>query len=332
MLIPLEVDVPEERWPVVNWFIIGACVVIFGFEMLCFAADDFSLFEPFVLDGFGLTGMFGHMWLHGGIMHLIGNMVFLWIFGNAVCAKLGNIRFLLFYLAVGLISGSAHVIFGGERAIGASGAINGVVGIFLVFFPANAITCGFIWWLIPPIYTTFTLSSYWMILFWLTFDIWGAFSGIESGTAYWAHVGGFAGGFGLGVLMLKMGWVEMERYEESLLSMLGMDRKMVAVKAKDAGLEAKKVEDKNSAYQEAREARLKRERERWKREAAEAARAKAERAAEQVQRAKAGGGVIKFACKCGRVIRVKGELAGRKGRCPECGGTVIVPGGRQAAR
>ena len=71
---------------------------------------------------------------------------------------------------------------------------------------------------------TFSVSGIWMILLWFVFDIWGAVSGGQ-GVAYFAHIGGFAAGFGLAVLMLKVKWVEMERDEKSLLQMLGLDKK-----------------------------------------------------------------------------------------------------------
>ena len=85
-------------------------------------------------------------------------------------------------------------MFTGGNAIGASGAINGIVGMYLVFFPINEITCYFVFLLLPRLIKEFSLSSIWMILFWLAFDIWGAMRG-GGQVAYFAHLGGFAGGF-----------------------------------------------------------------------------------------------------------------------------------------
>jgi membrane associated rhomboid family serine protease len=174
--------------------------------------------RPFILTGWTLKGFFGHIWLHGGILHLLGNMLFLWIFGNAVCAKIGNFKYLPIYIGLGLVAGLSQLVFSGQGSLGASGAINGIVGMYLVFFPTNEITCYFfIPFLIRP--KEFCLSSYWMVLFWLAFDIWGAMSG-GGEIAYFAHLGGFVGGVILAILMLKLKIVKMERYEKSLLQLI----------------------------------------------------------------------------------------------------------------
>jgi membrane associated rhomboid family serine protease len=178
--------------------------------------------RPFILNGWKITGLLGYIWLHGGILHLLGNMLFLWIFGNAVCAKIGNFRYLPTYIGLGFIAGISQVIFAGGSGIGASGAINGIMGMFLVFFPQNEIACYFIFFfplLIRPYCKELCMSSYWMILFWLAFDIWGVIKG-GGRVAYFAHVGGFAAGFCIAVLMLKLKMVTMERYEKSLLQII----------------------------------------------------------------------------------------------------------------
>jgi membrane associated rhomboid family serine protease len=174
-------------------------------------------FEAFLLDGWDPSSLFGHMFLHGGFLHLLGNMLFLWIFGNAVCAKVGNISFPFIYLFLGFCAAVVHLVADGSPAVGASGAINGVVGMFLVWYPLNSISCFYLWGFIPMLGTAFSISSCWMILFWLVFDIWGAAS-TGGSTAYWAHIGGFAVGFALAVALLKIGLVEMEEDEKSLLA------------------------------------------------------------------------------------------------------------------
>ncbi len=177
-----------------------------------------------VLKSWNIQGLFGHMWLHGGIIHLLGNLLFLWIFGNAVCAKIGNLKFVPIYIGLGLIAAVTHLIFVGEPMIGASGAIFGIVGMFLVFFPQNDITCYWIlWFLFIFRRIEFTISSYWMILFWFAFDLIGAiyFSSATGGVAYFAHVGGFLAGAALAIVLLKTGLVVMEpRYEKSLLQLI----------------------------------------------------------------------------------------------------------------
>ncbi len=213
MIIPYEVDVPMSRWPYTNFALIGITIISF---LLQFSLNEEQLMS-YVLYGWSVKGMICHMFLHGGWMHLIGNMIFLWVFGNAVCAKVGNGIYLVIYLALGLTAAAGHNIFQGGAAVGASGVINGIVGLFLILYPLNNISCIILFGFRGG---SFTLSSFWMILFWLAFDIWGAQTGVGN-TAYFAHLGGFVGGFGLGVAMLLFGIIKMDRDEKSLLQVFG---------------------------------------------------------------------------------------------------------------
>lgn len=227
-IFPWQVDVPQDRWPIMNWLIILVTVGIFVLQVseameiasATHSPDDAQVTQAvtstMVLDGWRLRGLFGYMWLHGGLLHLFGNMWFLWLFGNAVCAKIGNLRYLLLYVTLGVVAGMAHLTLSGGSAVGASGAINGIVGVYLVLFFENAITCYyFVWILLLFLFRQFTVSSYWMILFWLAFDIWGAARG-GSGVAYFAHLGGFGAGFAVTLYLCRKGWITMERYEKSL--------------------------------------------------------------------------------------------------------------------
>ena len=172
-LVPYAVDVPFDRRPVTNWLLVISVIVAFIFQFAAFNGGDLEeTFGKYVLNGWQWQGLIGHMWLHGGPIHLGGNMLFLWIFGNAVCAKVGNLKYLPIYLAVGLGAAAGHLLLNGGPAIGASGAINGIVGMFLVFFWQNEMDCVFfILVFLRPIYKTFSVSSYWMIGLWLAFDI-----------------------------------------------------------------------------------------------------------------------------------------------------------------
>jgi len=219
LFIPYAVDVPFDHRPVVNWLVFAGVILAFILQV---GATEEQI-SPFVLNGWAIRGLFGHSWLHAGIIHLIGNLIFLWLFGNAVCSKIGNIFYLPMYLGLGLLAGISHLIFVGGPAVGASGAINGIVGMYLVFFPENSISCFFFLFFRP---VTFSISGYWMILLWFVFDVWGAVGGGEC-VAYFAHIGGFVAGFGLAVLMLSTKWVVMERGEKSLLQMLGWGRREI---------------------------------------------------------------------------------------------------------
>jgi membrane associated rhomboid family serine protease len=167
-----------------------------------------------VLEGWKPLGLIGHPFLHGGLLHLVFNMLYLWIFGNAVCEKIGSLAFAAVYFATGIFAGAVHTLLDGSPAIGASGAINGVVGFYLVLHPINRINC-FYWWFFKA--GTFDIAGFWLILLWFVMDAIGAFGGAGGQIAYWAHVGGFVSGFALGVMFLKLGWARMESYDNPTL-------------------------------------------------------------------------------------------------------------------
>jgi membrane associated rhomboid family serine protease len=214
LLAPYQVDVPMSRWPIANFVIIGLTSLMF----LAMVGGSMTLedIQALALMRGNPAGLIGHTLVHGGWLHLIGNMLFLWCFGNAVCAKVGNVAYPLVYVLLGAIAGYFHMVIDGRPAIGASGAINGIVGMYLVFYPQNDVSC--FWWIIFRA-GTFSISSMWMILLWLAFDIWGAADGTGN-VAYWAHLAGFFSGFGIASLILHAGWVEMRETERSIYDWL----------------------------------------------------------------------------------------------------------------
>src|SRR5262245_52643120 len=122
MFIPYHVDVPMERMPIANWVIIGVTTIAF----FVFAADTA---DPVFLESSSVRwGL--HLLMHGDFVHLFGNMLFLFLFGNAICAKAGNVLFPVLYLLLGWIAIAVHILVDGRPAIGASGAINGIVGMY----------------------------------------------------------------------------------------------------------------------------------------------------------------------------------------------------------
>ncbi len=210
MIIPYHVDVPMARVPVANFAIIGVtCVAHF-----VFLANDVEITgrlasEPWVLWG-------GHLLIHGDFFHLIGNMIFLWVFGNAVCAKVGNAVYPAVYYALGIAAALTHMLIDGRPGIGASGAINGIVGMFLVWYALNEISC---FCLFGVYFGTIAVSSFWMILLWFAFDILGAAMGGDM-IGYWAHLGGFGAGIIMAALLMSLGAVQMEPDERSLFDIL----------------------------------------------------------------------------------------------------------------
>lgn len=201
-----------ERWPISNFVIIAlTCLTFIGQHYV-----DPQVLKLFVLDGWNPLGLLGNVFLHGGIGHLVGNMVFLWVFGNAVCAKLGNGRYLAVYFGFEFISSLVHLLFDGRPAIGASGAINGIIGMFLIFYPLNSVTMLLIFIIR---YFTFTISSIYLICFWFVFDVWGALSG-GGFIAYFSHLGGFAGGVALACWLLKKEIIQPAETELTLLQFI----------------------------------------------------------------------------------------------------------------
>lgn len=213
ILVPLEADVTIYRWPVMNFILIG---LISAVSFFAFSATQESGLQVLVLKDWRLSGMIGHVFLHGSLIHLAGNMIFLWAFGNAVCAKVGNVAYLGLIFNMAIAAAAGQLLFDGHPSIGASGAINGVVGLFLVYFPRNDIRC--FWWFLHR-FGTFHISSIWLILLWLVFDLWGA-TGEGDNVAHFAHLGGFAAGVAIGFGSLVFNWVEMTKTECSLLEMI----------------------------------------------------------------------------------------------------------------
>jgi membrane associated rhomboid family serine protease len=143
------------------------------------------------------------MFMHGGWLHLIGNMWFLWVFGNNIEDSMGHARFVVFYLLCGVAAAATQILVDPTSAVpmvGASGAISGVMGAYIVLYPRvkvhTLITLGFF-------LTTVTLPAYVILGYWfvlqLLFGTVGVLSGAQGGVAFWAHVGGFV----TGVILIK---------------------------------------------------------------------------------------------------------------------------------
>jgi membrane associated rhomboid family serine protease len=221
MLIPYEIETLLDNRPVANWVVIALTSVVSLCALAAMHADETgSWVETLILDGWGVGGLAGHVLLHGGLWHLVGNMLYLWVFGNAICSNAGPRFFLLSYLACGLTAAVCHLVLDGSPAIGASGAVNGVVGITLAAFPVNRMS---IFWFFLMRWGTFTVRVWLAVVFWLVFDLYGALTGGD-GIAYWAHLGGLTAGVGIGLLGLHRGWICLSEWDNrSLLEILRGD-------------------------------------------------------------------------------------------------------------
>lgn len=194
--------------PVVTIGIIVINVVIFIYEL---SLDDFS--RNYLIATYGLIPARFHadnlvtsMFLHGGWLHLLGNMWFLWIFGDNIEDILGRWKYVLFYLLAGVAAALTHVVmnpYSRVPTVGASGAIAGVMGAYIVTFPrARVLT-------LVPIFILFTwleLPAIFVIGFWFIIQVFSGVASIgysqlhEGGTAWWAHVGGFVAG----IVLIKL--------------------------------------------------------------------------------------------------------------------------------
>ena len=230
MLIPYGVDVPQERWPIANWVLIAATICISGAGILSpepTRLDQVTghLSWPYTWmlhrDGFALPQLAGYLFVHAGIIHLLGNMLVLFCFGNAMNAKLGHALYLAAYFVLGALSGLAWLALGhAPYVLGASGAIMGIVGMFLIYFPRNDVHILYFFWFFYVVRAGFfSLSSYWLIALYIAFDLWGLLSAGQ-GVAYLAHVVGAVAGLLLALMLLVTGVVRSADTEENLLQLL----------------------------------------------------------------------------------------------------------------
>jgi len=169
---------------------------------------EYALIPAMVTHGEGYSGLFTSMFLHGGLMHLLGNMLFLWIFGDNMEDEMGHLGFLIFYIACGVLAGLAHVWFAAGSVVptvGASGAIAGVMGGYLLLFPRAKVD---ILLIIIIFFRVFTLPAYILLVIWFVLQFFGGLGADPEvgGVAYWAHAGGFVVGVALTFpLFLRLG-------------------------------------------------------------------------------------------------------------------------------
>jgi membrane associated rhomboid family serine protease len=232
-MLPLTLDVPMKRLPWANWGLITATVLLSlavpyeAGERFTFLPGDPShpTYSPLVLqrNGFATYQLVTSLFQHAGLLHLLGNMLFLFVFGNAVNAKLGHVGFLASYFGIGVLEGLVWLAVGrGSVCLGASAAIMGLCGVFLVLYPRNWVKVfwdelGMAW-----LTRSFTaeLPGWVVVLLYLAFDVWGAIFHRDSGVAYLSHGVGALLGMALAVVLLKGGWLVPDLGEQTLLQCL----------------------------------------------------------------------------------------------------------------
>ena len=220
----------RHRYPYVNIALLAINVVVF-FYTISLRGENQELFflryglipdrlmrlpfEPNPYFQFGSMSpevpawatLFTSMFIHGGVLHILGNMVFLWVFGDNVESRLGHVPYLIFYLAGGVAAAFSQIAIDPQSlapVVGASGALAAVLGAYFVLYPFNQIKTIVVFIFI----TVIRLPAVWLLCFWLVLQF---FDGITSlapgvrggGVAYWAHIGGFLAGM-LAIALLKL--------------------------------------------------------------------------------------------------------------------------------
>jgi membrane associated rhomboid family serine protease len=209
-LIPLRDIIPSRTTPVVTIALIAVNVLVFLFELsLGRAVDAFTLYWGLVPAAFSWVTVFTSMFLHGGVLHVAGNMLYLWIFGDNVEDRMGHGRFLVFYLLCGVAAALAQTITTPDSVVpmvGASGAIAGVMGAYFVLYPKSRIVT------LIPLFFFFQVIEVPANLFLGIWFLMQFISGLGSivtvtgqsagGVAFWAHIAGFVAGIS-GVVVFR---------------------------------------------------------------------------------------------------------------------------------
>lgn len=190
MIFPIRTDSPLHATPYMNWAIIAANVAAFVVQQVSSTVDArFALYphDPW------LPAFVSYAFLHGNAMHIIGNMLFLYIFGNNVNDKMGHVGYLAFYLAGAVFAGVGFVALSSGHApvVGASGAVAAVTGAYLVLFPRASVTVFYMIFFIG----FFELQSFWFVILFFVKDLVGMSGNPMGGIAYSAHVFGTVFGF-----------------------------------------------------------------------------------------------------------------------------------------
>lgn len=212
MLIPLGTDRPLRRPTMVTPVLIGINIAIYLGQAILQQTDPEAYMR--LLTRLWVSRTDFHAWtlvssafLHGGWLHLLANMVFLWVFGPNVEDRFRRWGFLIFYLLAGAASGGAHALFDRSPAIGASGAIAGVTGAYIVLFPHTFIKCLLFFFIIG----IYQIPAWVFVLFAVARDF--VFAGADDGVARMAHLGGYAFGLVVSLLLLATRLLRREPYD-----------------------------------------------------------------------------------------------------------------------
>jgi len=207
LLLPFRAEIRTRRPPTVNYILIALNIGIFALTDVFGGAIGQEVKSLYMLDAAWPAPYqyLTYQFLHGDMMHLLGNMLFLWIFGNAVCDRMGGVAYLLFYLAGGVFAGVVFAASADNPMLGASGAIAAVTTAFLVLFPrVQIMLLAWIVYFISTIQIPAMIIIVFKIILWDNVIAPSIHQGVVSNVAYTAHLGGYAFGFAITTLLLML--------------------------------------------------------------------------------------------------------------------------------
>jgi membrane associated rhomboid family serine protease/Zn-finger nucleic acid-binding protein len=206
--LPIEEHNRRQKTPLITWALIAANVVAFFLLSSSDVLGSWALYPAALAEGTGFAGLLTYMFVHGGFLHLAGNMYFLYLFGDNVEDRMGQNGYLAFYLVCGLAAAIGHVLsdLGSTvPVVGASGAISGVMGAYAAMFPRRRL-------IMILFFVQWPLRVWFWVTGWVALQAFAGAAGMP-GVAWWAHLGGFFFGF-LVVIAARIGgarWAAAEK-------------------------------------------------------------------------------------------------------------------------
>lgn len=225
MIFPIGDDnIKGGAKPIFSYAFIAFNILIFVYNLSMSQGELNDFFRSYattpslIFQGEGYFTLATNMFIHGGIMHIAGNMLFLWIFADNIEAVLGNIGFLIFYISGGVFASFAHVFFNASSnipSLGASGALAAVMGAYLIFFPKSKIKVYVIY-----LFRSVHISALYFLGIWFAFQLGSSLWEMgkdpdAAGTAWWAHIGGFAFGVAIAFIIKRMNLIDLHQYKTS---------------------------------------------------------------------------------------------------------------------
>jgi membrane associated rhomboid family serine protease len=229
-VIPLRDANPTRRTPVITLAIIVVCALVYGYQVLLMSQGGEAALSAFItrwgvvpnelVDAFGAGSfvsaetltLITSQFLHGSLVHIGGNLLFLWIFGNNIEDRFGRLRFLVFYLVGGIVAGLTQVAIDPESTIptiGASGAIAATLGAYLVLYPRARVTTAIF---LVFFYQLIEVPAVFVLGFWFVLQLFDGLGSLGAtgaqatgGVAFFAHIGGFVFGAAVALLVRAMG-------------------------------------------------------------------------------------------------------------------------------